>query len=186
MTVSKPLRLAWLVLTVGGVIGGCECQRSTEEDTNLERPPLAKSDPKASPPKVNFPSHCRTEDTVLNQFIEQAMTICAKGDYEGFRQLFSTSFAPPGRAEFDRVWYEVESVDIVSTHLGKPDPPEYYVHAVVQLRQADRRGRKQRDVVVAIFKEANEWRMAPPSKDYVRRVMLADSQPAQADSQPAQ
>ena len=151
MIALKPLRLAWLILSVGGVIGGCACQRSTEEDTNIDPPSISKKDPKADRPLVNFPGSCRTEDAALNKFIEQAVTICAQGDYEGFRQLFSTSFSPPSKAEFERVWYSVQSVDIVSIHTGNEDPPDYYVHAVVRLREADRHGRKQRDAVVAVF-----------------------------------
>ena len=179
MIASKPLRLAWLILLVGGVIGGCECQRSAEKETNLEPPPIIEKDPNADRPMVNFPGQCRTKDAVLNKFIEQAVTICAQGDYEGFRQLFSTSFSPPSKAEFERIWYEVQSVDIVSTHPGKEDPPEYYVHATVRLRKPDSHGRKQREAVVAVFKEADEWRMAPPAKEFVRKVLMADSQPAQ-------
>jgi hypothetical protein len=166
------------MLSIGGSMGGCECQRSADEDVSIEVPKITDKDPNANRPLVYFPSRCQTEDITLNKFIEQALVVCAQGDYDGFRQLFGTSFTPPSKTDFERIWYNVVNVEVVSTHPGKQEPPEYYVHAVVRLREPDRRNRSQRDAVVAIFKEADEWRMAPPSKEFVRKVLMADSQPA--------
>lgn len=180
--------LTWVALaalTAFGSIGGCRCQGSVDENTSIDARPLGEEDPEAPRPTVHFPSYCRMQDPALNKFIEAALETCATGDYDKFRLLFGTEFTPPAASDFERIWKGVQSVEIISVRAGPQEPPEYYVHAMVRLRKPDRRERDKRDAVVAVFKEGTEWRMAPPPKEIIHQIMIADSQPAtQPDRKP--
>jgi len=170
-------------LAAACVMGGYGCQKSVEDsDATIDKPPISEKDPKADRPLVQFPQHLQTNEPSLNQFIVSALQTCATGDYDAFRQLFGSSFKPPGPADFERIWYQVQSVEVISVHAGQEEPPEYYVHATVKLRIPDRRDREKRDVVVAVVREADEWRMAQAPKEAIHKVLVVDSQPATESS----
>jgi hypothetical protein len=175
-----------LALLTGGIIGGCECKKGVEETATIDMPSISQENPSADRPVVQVPSHCKTKDPVLNQFIQTTLKSCAEGDYDSFRQACSTSFTPPSYDDFKRLWHGVEGITVVSVYQTPEESPKYFVHATVHLRKPDSRERDKREAVVVIFKEAGDWRMAPPPKEIARKVLLADSQPAPgAATQPA-
>src|SRR5205814_8947672 len=134
---------------------------SQDEDNSIDQPPLSSSDPAAKRPVVYFPSDIRAkiDDISLNKFVEDTLTICASGDYDRFRQLFGPSYTPPDKSDFDKIWYNVKNVQVVSVHADAKEPPDYYVHAWVDLRQPDAHHRTRRDAIVAVVKQEGRWRL---------------------------
>lgn len=177
-------RLSCIVAVVGSSMGGCRCDQSTSTDQGprIETEKIVEKSPQAPRPEVVFPERWHSTDASVNAFVRQALQVCAEGDYDGFRQLFGTTYTPPDQAEFERVWYAVRQITVAGFYRGQQDPPEYYLHAVVQYRGPDRKGRTRRDAVVAIFQEAGQWRLAPAPTEVVRKVVAASTRPAHSPS----
>jgi hypothetical protein len=85
---------------------------------------------------------------------------------------------PPSHDDFKRIWAGVGEVAVVSVHRTKEEPPQYFVHAIVKLRQEDSLKRTKRDIVVRVYKELEEWRISGAPKEIQRKILIADSQPA--------
>ena len=187
MTVNNIVRVAWGVALVAGSMGGCECGEDVLVKTGgrIDRETIAEKDPQAPRPGVVFPKKALTDDTTLNEFITKALEVCHRGDYDGFRQLFGTAYRPPDQRSFERVWAGVRDITVASIRgPGRETPPEYYAHAVVRLRQPDRKDRQKRDVVVKVFREAGDWRLGEAPKEIVRKILIASSRPADDVSTP--
>lgn len=164
-----------LLVTVAFV--GCRDSSDAPTDAGVDRDPLSEIHG-AVKPIVVFPVEHQQPDASVNQFIRDALQTCAEGDYDGFRQLFSLRLPPPGPTQFQLIWRNVKEVVIKSVHQHPKLPNEYYAHVVVKLRQRDRRDRLERDVVVAVQKEENQWRLAEAPAEIIRQILVADSQPS--------
>jgi hypothetical protein len=179
----------WLAVgfvAVGGM-GGCRCGRDVgvNDEESLARDTIVDKNPQADRPNVNFPSSLMTEDVSVNKFIQQALDVCYRGDYDGFRQLFATSYKPTGQDDFERVWHGVRSIEVVRVEKHpRKEPPIYFVHAEVQLRQPDRQGRKRRDVVVMVVDESGEWRLGIAPAEIAKAMIAVDNQPELLSTQP--
>lgn len=161
------------------------CNDDGADDNSLDPKPISVDNPEAEKPRIHFPPECQQEDPSLNAEIEQVLKVCEQGDYDGFCKRFGIAEVPPSYDEFKRIWHGVREISIRSVHAGRPDPLEYYVHAIVKLREPDNQKRSERDIVVRVFKEMGEWRISGASKDVVRKVLIADSQPAPASADEA-
>ncbi len=178
--------LLWAGALVAGSTGGCKCGKGGGSTTGgtLDIPPIAVSDPQAPRLVIDYPARCRSRDASLNAFIESTLKVAAQGDYDGFRQLFSMAYRPPSRQEFQRIWEAVEAITVadvlgfVEVAGGQPAPDKYFLHALVDRRQPDRKGRLRLDVVVLVFKEAGQWRLGPAPKEAVDLILESSSQPA--------
>lgn len=177
--------LAWTAVLAAGSIGGCKCGdgASTEGGPAIVTPSLVDEDPKAAERSTDFPEDLHTDDASLNAFVDQALSVCARGDYDGFRQLFAADVQRRTRLEFERVWQaakEIEVADLVK------DPDEalcYHLYAVLHWQEQDRKGRTKRDAVVTISQEGGEWRLRPADSE-VSQVMIARQKSA-ASTRPA-
>lgn len=163
--------MLWVALAAG-------CKDDWAADNSMDPKPIVEDQPDAEPPRIQFPPEARQEDASLNAEIEQVLKVCEQGDYDGFCKRFGIAEVPPSYDEFKRIWHGVREISIQSVHAGREDPLEYFVHAVIKLRQEDNQKRTQRDIVVRVFKEMGEWRISGASKDAVRKVLMADTQPA--------
>jgi len=175
----------WATVLLAATLTGCECQ--SDEGLGggavIDIEAIVDKDPHAPRPRTDFPKEHQTQDPEVNRFIEHMLEVCERGDYDGFRQLFGTAQTPTGQDDFETVWKNVEKIRVMGLYPDRPDGPEsYYAHAVVGLREPDRKGRHQRDVVVQLFSEASEWRMGPASAEIIDRIMSTASQ---ALTQPA-
>lgn len=174
-------------LMVAGSMGGCQCGRDVGvgDEERLARDTIVEKNPQADRPNVNFPPALMTEDVSVNKFIQQALDVCYKGDYDGFRQLFSTSYKPTGQDDFERVWHGVRSIEVVRVEKHpRKDPPEYYVHAEVQLRKPDHQGRKRRDVVVMVVDESGEWRLGIAPAEIAKAMIAVENKSELLTTQP--
>jgi hypothetical protein len=175
--------LAWVLGLAAAVSLGCR----DGEDTGpgIDYGDLVEVQPDAEPPKIKFPAECQQEDRSLNEFVTRVLGICQRGGYDDFCNLFSISEVPPSHDEFKKIWSGVGEIAVRSIHMApvRPDDPapaQYFVHAVVKLRREDARKRLERDVVVRVFKEMDQWRISGAPKEIVRKVLIADTQPASA------
>lgn len=186
MSVKILIRFAGALCLVAGIVGGCECQRETAQNDEppIGTAPLSEVHPDVRPPEVDFPQRWRSRDPSLNAFIEQALDICARGNYDGFRALFGTAFPPPDQSNFERVWKAVRGIRVTGLYRGHGNPPDYYLHAVIEYREEDRKGRTERDVVVMLFREADQWRLGQAPPEIIRDVRRISTRPA-ASTQPA-
>jgi hypothetical protein len=186
MRVGRVTMLLWAGALVAGSMGGCKCGKGGGDSAGgtLDTPPIVITNPEAPALVIDFPPRCRSRDTSLNTFIESTLKVAAQGDYDGFRQLFSMAYTPPSRQEFQRIWEAVEAIKVANVFGfaevagGQPAPDKYFLHALVNRRQADRKGRLKLDVVVLVFKETGQWRLGPAPKEVVDLILGADSQPA--------
>lgn len=181
--VSHMRTFSWLKATAAALslcAGACDWTGDDGADEGvIDLKPIGDEVPAAERPMVEF--NCLTDDPSMNQFIRQALTVCAEGDYDKFRQLFATSYPPPEYDSFKRIWQGVEGVFIRSVHgpyPGKENRPTYYVHAHVRLRKPDSKNRTKRDAVVAVFKELDEWRMGSAPPGVIEKILAASTQPA--------
>lgn len=167
------VRLVLGVLTVGGSMGGCECQRDVlvDEGPVIEQPSMADRDPHAERPNTHFSSDLHAEDVGLNKFVEKALAICEQGDYDAFRQLFGTAYPPTEKKAFEDVWRNVRDIQVGKLQGEKTNSEVYYLYAVVRLRKPDRKERTKRDLVLTIFKEEGEWKLGPASNEIINNVL---------------
>jgi len=182
MSAKSVLKIIWIMALAACSIGGCECSRdvAVNPDTQIDLPPLAVENPQEPQPTVLFAPECRQEDATINKFIQDALTICHRGDYDAFRQLFGMAYEPTSESDFKRVWSNVAKIVVHRVHADdKQDSPRYYVvFAKVRLRTADRENRLERDIPILVFQERGQWRLGPAPSEVIDRIRAAASQPA--------
>ena len=130
-------------------------------------------------PPVSFAPECRQKDATLNKFIQDALTICHRGDYDALRQLFGTAYEPISESDFKRVWRNVADIAVGQVYADQREPPRYYVVlAKVRLREADKEDRRERDIPIMVFQEGGRWRLGSAPSEVIDRMRAAASQPA--------
>lgn len=184
MIATKMVKIIGVAAAVAGSLGGCRCGRDVkvDEGVQIDRPAITEEEPGADPPKTTFPQRWRQDDATVNRFVQDALRICAHGNYDAFRELFGTDYSPPGERDFTRVWHNVREIRVASLRRDprREGPGEYYLHFVVRLRQPDRKSRERRDVVVRLFQEAGRWRMGQAPREVVDKVLAASTRPARS------
>lgn len=179
------LGLTWVLATVGA---GC---RGSAENTEAEIDvvPLSHADPSAERPSVKFPPACQQADQALNAFVVRVLEVCEQGDYDGFCQFLGTTERPPTQEAFKRLWGGIREIEVKSVRATEGEKPQYFVHAIARLRKPDSEQRTERDIVIRIYRETDEWRISGAPKEITRKIIAADSQPASgpagADGKPA-
>ena len=123
-----------------------------------------------------FPENLRVDDTSVNTFVNQAMTVCSSRDYDAFRLLWSAREDPLSRDEFEAGWQAVKEIRIRALDRVKLDlssdeddtSPQtvYALLAEVALDPTHQAAQKKprREVVLMIVKEHEEWRLAKTPK----------------------
>lgn len=180
MEIRRRALLVWLVACVVGGMGGCKCGKSEKKSTSpdLSHQVSGEAEAGTRPLSLDFPERWRAPDKEVNAFVESVLTIAAKGDYDGFRQLFAMTHTPPSRQEFQRAWEAIEGIRVAGLYGDRPEPEKYYLHAVVERRSPDGKGRLKVDRVVMVFREAGRWRLGPAPREAVDMIVRAASQPA--------
>lgn len=172
MLVGTVIRFLWATGLAACMIGGCECSgsRKSDQGPKIDRPDLVQQIPKAPRPTVVFPSECRQQDATLNKFVEHCLDICARGDYDAYRQLFGVDYRPTSEGDFKKLWQGVKGVAVRKVFPRPKDSQRWYVLAKVELRNPDSKGRRERDVPLMVFKESNIWRLGPVPKDDIEVI----------------
>lgn len=119
-----------------------------------------------------FPDTLKVEDAQVNAFVVEAMTVCAAGDYDRFRLLWSVREEPLPRHEYERGWQAVEEIRLrvlqqvalaADAEAGR-DQEElvYLMFATVSLdpQHPAAQDKPIRDVVLILVQERDTWRLA--------------------------
>ncbi len=178
------IRLCFTAALAACLMGGCRCGRdiAVSDDPEIDKPALITEFPGVPKPETIFPAHLRQEDPSLNKFVEQVLDICARGDYDAYRQLFGTAYVPTPETQFRKVWPGVKSAEVIRIERGKDhmdQGPRYFVLARVHV-QTEAKGLEARSVPVMVFKEGGEWRVGQAPKKEIDRLRALESQPAAA------
>lgn len=175
MLLRTALTITTLLACIAGNLGGCQCRQDIAAGSGpeLDTPIIADQRRDTPKPICTFPDSLRTENIILNQFIENSLLICARGDYDGFRQLFGTDYRPPGLRDFERIWQAVERIDVEGVYRDPAHADHYYVYAKVHRRIPDRKQRTMREAVVMAYLEAGHWRMGNAPREAVNKILTA-------------
>jgi hypothetical protein len=161
--------LATVALTLAVAPSGVGCRKETPRKAD---PPAQEAAPPARHDLLVFPDELLVEDTAINNFVTQAMEVCAAGDYEAFRLLWSVRDDPLPRAEFEQGWKAVETIRIRALEkvMLAPDPDSgraeaqavYTVYAQVELDPSlqSHGVEARREVILMMVRERDEWRLA--------------------------
>jgi hypothetical protein len=171
---------ALLTMLLIGAPAACKRQANADADGEIHLPAITTVDPNAVPPAIDFPQQLKTDDVAVNEFIRKALESCQTGDYDTFRQLFGVTTEVPEAPQFNRVWRGVKHIRVAGTYKAQrpQQQPEYYVHLVVQLRQPDHYDRTERQAVIWVFHEGDQWRMAPAPSEIQGRILYPNTQPS--------
>ncbi len=181
--------------------GGCGfslttgCDRSGPSTT--ETPP-ADANPGLSREKpaelLVFRNDIRVPDSSVNDFVTRAMRVCAGGDYEQFRLLWSVRDEPLSRPEYERGWQAVQQIKLRAlqpiklareTSVGVEEfEPAYAVLADVAFDPTQNLGKREPlgEVILLVVREQDEWHLTR-APEAVRSWLKdrTDGQGAEAD-----
>ena len=143
---------------------------------------------------------CKNQE--VNDFVAKALTVCAEGDYEEYRLLWSLDHQPTNRKRFMQLRDATEKVEVKTIRrlqfrlpdgsMKGVDTPVYVLHAFVALKEeAKQRSErlKDRDLILQIVRRNNAWCFIPAAKEVKKSLLGGDSnQPAAVtpDAVPAQ
>ena len=171
------VRLAKFVLICSApVLMSTACRRD-ESVASQAVPPLEEEVRPAD--IVVFPDELRVSDDSVNAFVEKAMRLCAAGDYEAFRLLWSDRSDPLPRDEFEQGWRAVEAIriraldpvilqsDHGASRNDDPNERAFVVLAEVVFDPSQPAGRRepQREIVLILAREHDEWRFSRAPKE---------------------
>jgi len=141
---------------------------------------------------VEFPESARAEDAALNEFVEDVLGTCARGDYARYRLAVSSQYEPMTRQRFETAWHSVRLVQVRNVKCVYTPPPGldagrtdirpelrhpiYCIHATITLKERARR--RVREVVVLAVKENDRWKLGGPAPLKLKYEILGIPQPA--------
>ena len=165
------------------------CRRDEPEKTSAAASSSNAAKSK-QPDLLIFPDQLRVADATVNHFVTKAMTICAAGEYEAFRLLWSVREDPLPREEFEQGWQAVQTIRVralekvfldADPNGGRTEPEAVYaLLAEVSLDPTQKAGQKepQRNVVLMLTREQDAWQLArapKPMRDWVKNKIAAAS-----------
>jgi hypothetical protein len=117
-------------------------------------------------PTLTFPTRLRTQYPEVGAFLDEFLNTCLVGDYVGYRRLVSRAHTPESRERFAAIYEATQAVTVETIEpidVPQVSPPVYRVVATVALspQQQARLRETNRKVAILVFKEGEDWRMAP-------------------------
>ncbi|MCB9850901.1 MAG: hypothetical protein H6817_09385 [Phycisphaerales bacterium] len=160
--------MALLPVLLCGTLG---CERDTSAEIT------AHGDANSADSLVVFPESLKTDDPTVNAFIERAIKVSMAEDYESFRLLWSALEQPLGEQEFRLGFRAARKITIldVEKRRTRDDEIVYLVHCLIELDpnripETRRDVKPQRDVVLLLRKEGEQWRIATPPRREARAL----------------
>ncbi len=195
MWMRRQLAFPVLVALSGvGAVSQSSCRRDEPLDTPADHTAAPVADTQQADILV-FPASLNVEDASVNEFVHRAMNVCARGEYDAFRLLFSARENPLARGEFETGWQAVQEIRIRALEkvkLAINDPgdgttsirPAYALLAEVQLDPRRPAGKREphREVVLMIVREHGGWRLGNAPKSMCEWIKKASSAVIHADS----
>ncbi|MFQ5591292.1 MAG: hypothetical protein ACE5HE_09035, partial [Phycisphaerae bacterium] len=128
------------------------CRRDETEERAVA--PTSASQPPRRTHLLVFNESLHVEEASVNEFVRRAMTVCANGEYEEFRLLWSSRTDPLTRADFETGWQAVQKIRILALErvlladddaadTAAPPRPAYAIYAEVQLDPSQTAGRPE-------------------------------------------
>ena len=103
-------------------------------------------------------------------FLNEFLNTCLVGDYAGYRRLVSRAATPESRERFEAIYQATVAVTVESiepVELPQVSPPAYRVVSRVEFNELhqERFGEVERQVAILVFREGEQWRMAPAPRE---------------------
>jgi len=139
-----------------------------------------------------FPKELHVGDASVNEFVTEAMTTSASGDYEAFRLLWSAREQPLPREEFEQGWHAVREIRVealqkvlldADASAGRSAPQTVYaLLAHVSLDPTQKVGQKEpeRKAVLVLTRENDRWRLSKAPRelrDWIKNKSSAATAP---------
>ena len=157
---------------------GCDRNSSKKNKANRGR----GSD---SAVKIVWAPNAKCKNEEVNDFVAKALTVCAEGDYEEYRLLWSLDHQPTNRKRFMQLRDATEQVQVKTIRrlqfrlpdgsMKGMDTPVYVLHAFVALKEeAKQRSERldDRDLILQVVRRNNAWCFIPAAKE-VKNSLLA-------------
>lgn len=165
MLTAQRTRLGLAGILLPGLLLGCDGGTSGTSPGGAEASAVsAEADHPL--PTLTFPVELRTPHPQVSAFLDEFLNTCLAGDYVGYRRLVSRAFKPESRERFEAIYQATESVTVETIEpieVPRLPSPAYRVVSTVQLdpQQQAKLRETERKVAILVFKEGEDWRMAP-------------------------
>lgn len=162
---ARPARLHLAGLLLPGLLLGCDGSASSTSPGRADaKAPSTEAEQRL--PTLTFPVELRTPYPQVSAFLDEFLNTCLAGDYVGYRRLVSRAFKPESRERFEAIYQATESVTVEAIEpieIPRLPSPAYRVVSTVELdpQQQAKLRETQRKVAILVFKEGDDWRMAP-------------------------
>ncbi len=160
---------------------GCNRDSSKKNTTNGGR----GSD---SAVEIAWAPDAKCKNQEVNDFVAKALTVCAEGDYEEYRLLWSLEHQPTNRKRFMQLRDATEQVQVKTIRrlqfrlpdgsMKGMDTPVYVLHALVALKEeAKQRSERleDRDLILQIVRRNNAWCFIPAAEEVKESLQAGDS-----------
>jgi hypothetical protein len=190
----RPMHLLWLVAGVIVVAGGLVAIYRGGDPfpaTGIDTAEQPFTEPGQLLPSLTFASEIRTAHPEVGTFLDEFLNTCLVGDYAGYRRLVSRAYAPESRERFEAIYRATQAVTVDSIELidiPEIQAPVYRVVSTVEFspQQQAKLREPRREVAILVFKEGDNWRMAPaPTELQPRDEPVAATTSAPTTSAPA-
>ena len=167
-------------------LAGCDQsqQQSTEDTREDLEPPI---ETKGHLPKLTFSTELRALNPDVAVFVDEFLQTCLVGDYLGYRRMVGRAFEPETRERFEGIHHAITGVTVESIEeldLKEIPPPVYLVISTVELdpKQQVKLRESHRKVSILVFKEDDEWKMAPAPSQLQPREEREAKEPTEPTS----
>ncbi len=189
---SAATQVAVTVFTLCCLGSGCR------PEADRDRPEPQPKDTRQAVQLV-FPDALRVDDQTVNDFVQRAIEDCARGEYEAFRLLWSVREEPLPREEYEEGWQAIQSIRILALEKiflapGAGGDAERAVLAYalamhVALDPTHRAAKRepQRDVVLLLIREHDEWRISRAPKGvrtWIETLLVRPDTATSGDTEP--
>lgn len=166
-----------------------------------DRDSTSASDAARADVGVTWAAGARCLNHEINDFVAHALAVCARGDYEEYRLLWSYDHQPTNRKRFEQIRAAMEQIEIRQVRrlrLRLPDgslraetQPIYVLHAFVSMSpEAKKRSEhriEDRELILQIVYQNEAWRFAPAPREVKEAILgaLASTEVIDLPAQPA-
>lgn len=166
-----------------------------------DRESTGDSDTARSDVRVTWAAGASCRNDEINDFVAHALAVCARGDYDEYRLLWSYDHQPTNRKRFEQIRKAMERVEIRQVRrlrLRLPDgsmkaetQPVYVLHAFVGMSHAAKERSEyrieDRELILQIVYQNDAWRFAPAPQEVKEAILsaLASTEASARPSHPA-
>ncbi len=132
----------------------------------------------------------KCKNAEVNDFVAKALTVCAEGDYEEYRLLWSLDHQPTSRKRFMQLRDATEKVEVKTIRrlqfrlpdgsMKSLDTPVYVLHAFVALKEeAKQRSERleDRDLILQVVRRNDAWCFIPAAKEVKESLLAGHADP---------